>query len=231
LHELTQKILFTNGRQAQWSSLSSLSDLDQTLAKLGLSIPTPAMVLVGGAAGIEPRHEALIQQTVALLARLADELEVAVLDGGTQSGVKAFMGEARTASNHNFPLVGLAVEKLIHWHERPANAMSVALEPNHTHFLFVPGQEWGEESFWLSEAASRVSGNLPSLTILLNGGEISRQDVNHSLRAKRPVLIIEGTGRLADELAVTLSSPLVKVVSANDPQYVASTVRTFLTRR
>ena len=226
-----QKIAFPNGHQAQWMSVASIFDLEHALATLRLRIPKPAMVLVGGAAGIAPRDEALIQQTVSLLASLADELGLTVLDGGTQSGVKAFMGEARTARDYNFFLLGVAVEKLIHWHERPASALSAALEPNHTHFLFVPGHEWGEESFWLSEAASTVSRNLSALTILINGGEISRQDVQHSLQANRPVIIVQGTGRLADELAITLSSPLVKVVSAHDPQSMASTVRMILTRR
>lgn len=231
MNELAQKISFPNRHQAQWTSVTSKSELDHALTKLGLNIPAPVMVLVGGAAGIAPHDEALIQQTVSLLARLAEELALTVLDGGTQSGVKAFMGEARTASDYNFPLLGVAVEKLIHWHERPASGMSVALEPHHTHFLFVPGQEWGEESSWLSEAASNLSRNLPSLTILINGGEISREDVQHSLQANRPAIIMQGTGRLADELATTLSSSLVKVVPANNPQSVASTIRTIFTRR
>lgn len=231
MNKPAQKISFPNGHQAQWTSVASLAELDYALTKLGLNLPAPVMVLVGGAAGIEPCHEALIQQTVSLLASLAEERGLIVLDGGTQAGVKAFMGAARTASNYNFPLVGVAVEKLIHWHERPASALSVALEPHHTHFLFVPGQDWGDESSWLSEAASNLSRNLPSLTILINGGEISRQDVQHSLQANRPVIIMQGTGRLADELATTLSSPLVKVVSAHDSQSLASSIRKILTRR
>ncbi len=180
---------------------------------------------------MEKRHEVLIQETIALLANLAEELQLTVLDGGTRAGVKAFMGEARTAGAHSFPLLGVAVECLVHEPKQPATAFSIPLESNHTHFLFVPGQEWGDESFWLSEVASRLSQTFPSLTILINGGEISRQDVNHSLRAKRPVLILQGTGRLADELSIGPPSSLVQVVPARDLQTVSSTIRTLVTRR
>ncbi len=224
-------ISFFHGHEAQWLRLVSSSTLDRALVKLGLNIPSSVLVLVGGAAGIEKQHEGLIQEAVALLANLAEELKLAIVDGGTDLGVMALMGEARAAGNYHFPLVGVAVEKLVHGPERPASAASVALEPNHTHFLFVPGQEWGDESLWLSEIASRLSQALPSLTILINGGEISRRDVNYSLLAKRPVLVLQGTGRLADELALAPPSSFITVVSANNPHSVASTIRMILTRR
>jgi hypothetical protein len=39
------------------------------------------------------------------------------------------------------------------------------------------------------------------VTILMNGGEVSRKDIDLSLEKGRPVLALSRTGRLADELA------------------------------
>lgn len=224
------KVAFANGHEAAWLRLSS-SGLASTLVQSDLKFPNRVMVLIGGAAGMEKRHEALVQRTIALLADLSEELHLIVVDGGTQSGVKAFMGEARAAGNYHFPLLGVVVEKLVQWPEQAATAMSAPAEPNHTHFILVPGETWGEESIWLSEIAGHLAHNLPALTVLINGGEISRQDVANSLQAKRPVLVMQGTGRLADELALETPSELLHVVAANDAQAVASTIRMLLTRR
>jgi hypothetical protein len=87
------------------------------------------------------------------------------------------------------------------------------LQPHHTHFLLVPGDHWGDESPWIARVATLLAGEAPSVTLLVNGGEISRQDVAHSLAAGRPVLVVAGTGRLADELAGSQErSPLLQVV-------------------
>ena len=39
------------------------------------------------------------------------------------------------------------------------------------------------------------------MTILINGGEVSRKDIELSLENGRPVIALSRTGRLADELA------------------------------
>jgi hypothetical protein len=42
------------------------------------------------------------------------------------------------------------------------------------------------------------------VTVLVNGGEIAWEDVAQSVKASRPVLVIEGSGRTADSLARAL---------------------------
>ena len=41
------------------------------------------------------------------------------------------------------------------------------------------------------------------MTILVNGGKMSRQDVEYSLMENRPTFVMRGTGRLADEITLT----------------------------
>lgn len=63
----------------------------------------------------------------------------------------------------------------------------------------------------------------------MNGSQVARQDVAHSLAEGRPVLVIAGTGRLAEEMATVANRPEgVQVIS---PEEAAETVRRFLTER
>src|SRR5205807_4494123 len=65
----------------------------------------------------------------------------------------------------------------------------------------VPGAHWGDESPWICHVGSIVSARARSLTLLINGGEIAWQDVEESVKAGRPVLVLKGSGRTADSLA------------------------------
>jgi hypothetical protein len=65
----------------------------------------------------------------------------------------------------------------------------------------VPGEEWGDEVPWLSAVADAIAGEAPSITLLANGGNIAYRDIEVSLAAGRRVLVMPGTGRIADEIA------------------------------
>jgi hypothetical protein len=77
------------------------------------------------------------------------------------------------------------------------------LDSNHTHFFLIPGSDWGDESSWIAKIATAVAGDEKSITILVNGGDISRTDVEYGLLENRPAFIMRGTGRLADEITIT----------------------------
>ena len=79
-------------------------------------------------------------------------------------------------------------------------APQTILDPNHTHFLLVPGEHWGDESFWIAKIATKIAEGKKSITILVNGGEISKQDVGYSSGENRSTFVIRGTGRLADKM-------------------------------
>jgi hypothetical protein len=83
----------------------------------------------------------------------------------------------------------------------------IDLEPHHTHFFLVPGEQWGDESRWLARIASQIAGDCPSVTVLINGGSIALVDAMENLRVHRPLLVIEGSGRLADEIAEAVNYP------------------------
>ena len=145
--------------------------------------------------------------TVAALLRdevvpLAERRDAVVIDGGTDSGVMQLIGLARSALGGRFPLIGVAAEgTVVVPGAGPTSPDAVELEPNHTLFLLVPGTQWGDEAQWMMDIAGVVAGRRPSVTVLMNGGEIAYTDVAASLRSGRPVVVLAGSGRTADAIA------------------------------
>jgi hypothetical protein len=194
--------------------LPTEAELPQALQALNLDFPAPVLVLVGGAAGVEGDDRPNIEGAVREIAKAVEEAGAIVLDGGTQSGVMACIGQARIQGNYKFPLVGVAVENLVTWpgwhaREKPVDKQPKRwpLEANHSHYILVPGNKWGDESPWIAKTASWISFSRPSVTVLINGGSIARKDIANSVMARREVVILRGSGRLADELAETIERP------------------------
>jgi hypothetical protein len=158
------------------------------------------LVVVGGADGVESAELQVIDDVLRRVAVPAvRSVGAAVVDGGTDSGVMRSLGLAVAAADHPAPLVGVTVAALVRSPGVPGQG--TALEAHHTHVLLVDGEDWGDESAALAEVAALLADGAPTATLLVNGGEISRSDVQHSLRLGRPVVAVARTGRLADELA------------------------------
>jgi hypothetical protein len=225
--------------------VESPDDLAEALNRAGLVTGVPVLVVVGGAGGmaqadLDAAHALARDHLLPLLAARSG----VVVDGGTDSGVMAALGRARGESGLDVPLVGVAARGTVRLGEEGGTGSSedderAAVEPHHSHIVLVPGQEWGEESPWIAAVATALAGGAPSMTLVLNGGRITYDDVTHSLEARRPVLVLAGTGRTADEIASAATdpdgehprraaepaaSPLVHVASLDDPSAIRSAV-------
>lgn len=172
-----------------------------------LNIPCKALVIVGGANGLSDadfwRLETLFTQVIC---PFAEAHGLIVVDGGTDCGVMRLTGQARRKSGSTFPLLGVVVKSMTYFPgETPVHADQAPLELNHSHFMRVPGNEWGDESDWIARVADAVAGNMTSVTLLVNGGAIAlTQDIPNSLQRQRPVLVMAGSGRAADRIADAL---------------------------
>jgi hypothetical protein len=226
-----KEIAFSIQHHALCLNVATEAELPEALRALGLAAPRLVLVLVGGASGLQKEHAGAIDRAISAIVQLAEATGIVIIDGGTQSGVMAWIGQARAQHRGHFPLVGVAVERLVTSPGGPQENERVQLEPNHTHFILLPGERWGDESSWIAKIATLLAGELPSATLLINGGEISRRDVAHSLEAGRPVVILKGTGRLADELANKPLDPLMTVISSGDLSVIAEHLRALLTKR
>lgn len=220
----------------------STADLPKVLTRLGLSTGRRVVVSVGGAAGLT----GAVLHTVSELFRselvpIINHAEATVVDGGTDSGVMRLMGAARWQRNARFPLIGVAAIGTVALPGEPAPADAAELDRRHSHTILVPGVKWGDESPWISAVASDLAGDQPSLTLLINGGEIAYSDVQLSLDANRPVLVFAGTGRTADAIAgagsgesddpralTIAASPLVHVVDVEDSTGIGDIIRELL---
>jgi hypothetical protein len=198
------------------------------------------MVIVGGAAGLgADGFEQLRPVFRDALASVAQRLDAFVIDGGTDVGVMRLLGRARSEFGASFPLIGVAALATVTIPgQEPVRSDAAPLEPHHSHFLLVPGDDWGDEARWLADAASALAGTAPSVTILVNGGEVAYDDVAHSVAANRPTIVVAGSGRTADRLVAAVNgeatderakalvaSGLVRVAGpVDDPDMVAATL-------
>ncbi|WP_433503809.1 hypothetical protein ACQP04_29575 [Pseudonocardia halophobica] len=186
--------------------VASSGDLPGVLDRAGLRRSQPVLVLVGGAAGMDGEMLDRLQGLVRTdLAPLLDEHDVAVVDGGTDAGVMRAIGRTRSAAGSRFPLVGVVARGTVALPGASSATDAAAPEPHHTHLLLVPGDSWGDEAPWLATVADVLAGGRPSVTLLVNGGEIAYADVERSLERGRPVIVLAGTGRTADALAAAVA--------------------------
>jgi hypothetical protein len=219
---------------------TSESDLQKVLSTSGIRTSHAVLVCVGGAAGVaEDEMAALADLLTAHVIPLVDEMSVTIVDGGTDAGVMRLIGQARAATNGSFQLVGVAAAGTVRVPDAPEPPSNDAadLEPNHTHIVLVPGDSWGDETPWLSAVAATIASDMPSATLVINGGAITLDDALASLRARRPVIILAGSGRAADEIAGATTeqpagdpareiadSPLTTIVSVRDQASVLAAI-------
>lgn len=200
-------INFPNGQTATAIRVSERSQLEADLSRIHLHGPHPILVIVGGASNISETSFLNIQKLfVKVLAPIAETLGAYVVDGGTDAGVMKLIGQARHEIGATFPLIGVCPDGKVSLPDdiNPPPDSS-HLEPNHTHFILIPGNDWGDESPWIMRVASQLAAGEPSVTILLNGGEVTVKDAFHSVIAGRLVIVVAGSGRTADKLSSVMN--------------------------
>ena len=216
------QISFKGDNTAKAAYISGNADIDNAIEELHIPHPKTVIVLVGGAGGIGWLDKFPMRKAIGIVARLAEETQSIVIDGGTQAGIMTEIGRQRKRNRFSFPLIGVVFDSLL----MQQDPQSI-LDPNHTHFFLIPGQDWGDESAWISKIATNIAGDKKSITILVNGGNISRTDVEYSLLENRPTFVIRGTGRLADE--ITLTGRVVAVDISQKPDDILEFLKIRLT--
>jgi hypothetical protein len=201
------RLTFENQATAWLVDLQPNESVAEALGPV-LGIPRKTLVVVGGANGLSDndlkRLEILFTEVIC---PFAETHGLVVVDGGTDCGVMRLMGQSRLKTGATFPLLGVVVKAMTYLPgENPTHSDQAPLELNHSHFITVPGDEWGDESHWIAKVADTVAGDMTSVTLLVNGGEIAlHQDVPNSVQRHRPVLVMAGSGRAADTLAAALN--------------------------
>jgi hypothetical protein len=151
------------------------------------------------------------------------------------------LGRARAERNGMFPLVGVAASGTVRVPGGPTIDDAAEPERHHSHLVLVPGEVWGDESSWLTDVADVIAGECASVTVVVNGGEITYADAKGSLDRGRPVVVLAGTGRTADAIAdaragrpadpravEVAASRLVRLVAVDDAAAVHHAIDTLL---
>ena len=150
---------------------------------------------------------------------------VTVVDGGTESGVMKLMGEALGQAGRKVtPHIGVLPA-----HAAVADDGTKAediLDPNHSNFVLVEGDAWGSEVEQMYRLADYLSQQVPSLALLVNGGQVALQEVELNIRQGREIVVLVGSGRLADDIAQALHNP--EQISSERIKAVAATGRFIL---
>ncbi len=186
----------------------------QALDQLSLNPYRAAITLHAGAAEMtQPYLQKLAHHFTNGLARFANDHHILVADGGTESGGMKLMGTARRTINGNCPLVGVAVaERVTYPSGPPPGDNRWLLNPDHSHFLLIEDNVFGAESSLLVDIAT--ARPVPGLALIVNGGQIVKNEVVMHLQKGTRLLVVKGSGRYADELA-SQAHPLITVFDSD----------------
>jgi hypothetical protein len=198
-------VTFENGNRAIVITAPRDASAQAILDALEITSPRAVILLFGGAGLDNSRKADLATLFADGVTPVAAELGALIIDGGTQSGVTAMIGEAVAGSPGTFQLLGIAQKgKITHPEIAGASAASDAtsLEPNHSHFVLVESAEWGGETKKTLELARAF--NAPIVAILVNGGAIAADEALQSVQSGWQLLVVEGSGRFADELSAAV---------------------------
>jgi hypothetical protein len=229
----TQKINFPD-HQTLCVFPNERSDLAQATSELGLKGSSPVIVLIGGE--IDEQQADVTRRAIQAISKVAEDLNAVFICGGTDMGIMAEIGQIRSRKGYKFPLVGVTPEELVTWPGGPHSGKFLGwgekrwqLEPHYSHFILVPGSQFGDESPWIVDTATLLSKGHRSVTVLINGGEVSRKDIELSLEKGRPVIALSRSGRLADELARQPERhKLITIVPANAEQQIVAAIQAAL---
>src|SRR5215475_4395657 len=102
-------VTFTNGNRALVVTAPRDASANAILDGLEIASPSAVILLFGGAAGLDDSRKAHLETLFADgVTPVAAELGALIIDGGTQSGVVAMMGEAVAQRREVCQLLGIA---------------------------------------------------------------------------------------------------------------------------
>lgn len=200
------KINFPNGLQALAVRSEETPNIPALVKAMKLpSQPRGLLVLSGGAGLMDEASSARMRSFFQALAVIVKSKQLMVIDGGTSAGIMALMGEALFREGGNAIHIGVVPAKAEA--DSEGKIAEDILEPHHSHFVLVETNEWGREVTAMYGLVEHFSQNAPSAILLINGGGLSLQEIQHGVRQGHIIVIFAGSGRLADEIARAIQHP------------------------
>ena len=170
-------IVLAGGRSAIAVDAPADVSGEEAVAALALPRQHGAIVLNGGTTELPTDLAVTLRDTLGNgLARVAVEDRLTVVTGGTDAGIFSLFGQA-LGDERTAPCIGVVPAGRVIWPERaspadrgPEDEELVPLEPHHSHFLLVAGDEWGAETEAMLSLVDALSADCGSLAVLAGGG-------------------------------------------------------------
>ena len=205
----TGEIRFPNDNRAIFVKASPDVAAADLLKELEIKKPATVLLLIGGAGDLDPalnpQIELLLEHGLVLAAADTNAL---IIDGGTKVGVMELMGKVIALRGRVAPLLGIAPEGKVTYPGGPA-AGSIAggadLDPNHSHFILAEGAEWSSGTDLMFKLVAELAKEARVVVVLINGGDEARGEVKRAAKIGWPIVVIQGSGRLADEIAAEVT--------------------------
>lgn len=195
-------IRFPNDNTASALRVPRDAPASRIITGLQLSPPRGVLILNGGTAELDAEIAAHL--AVALrdgVARFAADEHILVLTGATDAGVFHLFGEGIAHYGRSAPCIGVAVESLVTW---PGKQHGEApLEPHHSHFVLVDGDNWGDETDTMYTLAEALGQDAPSVAVFAGGGDISIEEMQKNVVQGREMVLLAGSGRATDAVIAT----------------------------
>jgi SLOG in TRPM, prokaryote len=226
-----REIAFPNGNRARLVEPPAGANAADIIRALDIRQPQVLVLVIGGARGFDaPAKSRLTQMFSRGVARAVVDVGGLIIDGGTEAGVMSMIGQGVADRGRKTPLLGVVPAGKVTYPGGPAEGSiedGAPLDPNHSHFVLVDSDVWGGETatmYALAEtlvnrvlgppmpvddstdgraAAQPASATIPVVTVLAGGNTqgIAKDEALASVRCGWPIIVIEGSGRLADEIA------------------------------
>jgi hypothetical protein len=192
------EIQFPNQNQAVALRSANL-DARQIIDQLALPAPRALLILNGGTASLAPDLQAKLQGVLRDgLAQVVAEEAITVITGGTDAGIFHLFGQGLAKWRRTAPCIGVAVANLVSYPGHPHGKAD--LEPHHSHFVLVDGEDWGDETATMYSLVATLAQDVPSLALFAGGGEICIREMQANVAQGRRMILLAGSGRSTDSV-------------------------------
>ncbi|MFI9010651.1 hypothetical protein ACIGNX_25785 [Actinosynnema sp. NPDC053489] len=197
-------------------------DADVRARALGLPRGRPVLVVLGTAGALDTDLAAAVLPVLRSVLARASAADAVVVTSGADAGVTHLVGLAAESLDGRWPrMVGVAPSGRVAAEDAEPAEGELRLNVNHDTAVLVPGSKWGEELPALFRVVDAVAGRKrPAPALLVGGDGTARSALVDHLSRDRPLLVLAGTGGLADEIAAgtptAANAPLVGS-SAEEP--------------
>jgi hypothetical protein len=197
-----KSIAFENNHEAIAVFPPAGAKAEDIIAALDITGYKSVLLVIGGADSVDEKLKSRLTKLFSRgVARAAATMNAVIIDGGTEAGVMAMMGQGVAERGFKSALVGVAPLGMVSYPGSEGKGKT-PLDPNHSHFVLVEGKAWGSETNVIFKLVSGLrSSKTPVVVLLVGGGAITRSEALQAVRRNLPLFVVEGSGGTADEIA------------------------------